>query len=70
MKLEFFQLIELERIKLENFKDIEKNNATVWGNGKTVLEVLKIAKSKFSHMSDAELLDYKMSHGHCVKSKF
>ena len=29
-----------------------------------------IAKKKFGHMTYDELHEYKMSHGHCVKSKY
>lgn len=41
----------------------------VWGT-KTLPEVLETAISKYGHFSDDELNDYKMSHGHCVKSKY
>ena len=45
------------------------DNLGVWGK-KTLPEVLKIAEEKFGHMTTEELYEYKMSHGHCVKSKY
>ena len=33
-------------------------------------EKLEMAKKKYGHMSDEQLWDYKMSHGHCIKSAY
>ena len=44
-------------------------NLGVWGK-KLLPEKLAEAQKKFGHMTDAELQEYKMSHGHCVKSKY
>jgi 3'-phosphoadenosine 5'-phosphosulfate sulfotransferase (PAPS reductase)/FAD synthetase len=41
----------------------------VWGR-RTLPEVLASAIAKFGHMSDEELQQHKMSHGHCVKSNW
>lgn len=39
--------------------------------GKKLLpEILEEAIKEFGHLTDAELKEYKMSHGHCVKSKY
>lgn len=77
----FKKWVQLERNKLIRFSyngDITKtlnskgiivDNMGVWGK-KTLPEVLLEAKEKFGHMSIDELRDYKMSHGHCVKSKY
>lgn len=41
-------------------------------NGKpgTLREAITAAEKKFGHMTNAELDDYKMSHGHCVATKY
>jgi len=44
-------------------------NMGVWGT-KTLPEALLIAQEKYGHMTITELKEYKMSHGHCVKSKY
>lgn len=45
---------------------------TIPSNGvfgkRRLMEVLTDAERKFGHMTDKELHEYKMSHGHCVKS--
>lgn len=37
---------------------------------KTLPDVLAAARIQFAHMTDADLNDYRMSHGHCVKSAY
>ena len=62
--------IESVKIAKEKSKGLpDDRNLGVWGK-KLLPEVLKIAKVKHGHMSDMELNDYKMSHGHCVMSKY
>jgi hypothetical protein len=58
-----------EWVELEATRDTKKQRVTVWGT-KTLLEVLAEAQAEHGHMSDAELQEYKMSHGHCVASKY
>ena len=47
-----------------------KKNLGVWGTQKLLPEMLEEAIEKFGHMTDDELDEYKMSHGHCVMSSF
>ena len=37
---------------------------------KLLPEIIKEAMLEFGHWTDDQLNDYKMSHGHCVKSKY
>lgn len=46
-----------------------EENFGVWAH-KRLPEVLAKAQVQYGHMSDAELNEYKFSHGHCVKSKY
>ncbi len=46
-----------------------RGNQGIFGN-KTVPERLEKAQKKYGHWTDEELYEYKMSHGHCVKSKY
>lgn len=64
----YLKWVELEANKIKANKHIE-NNMGVWGT-KLLPEALKIAEEKYGHMSYTELKEYKMSHGHCVKSKY
>lgn len=66
--LEFYEWVELERRKLEKFNHLEKNYG-VYG-AVTLLQRLDMAKAKFGHLTDEQLWEYKMSHGHCVKSAY
>ena len=74
--------VALERRKLEKHAhegDIRKawsekekkvvDNLGVWGK-QTLEEVLIEAEEEFGHMTMEELHEYKMSHGHCVMSKY
>jgi 3'-phosphoadenosine 5'-phosphosulfate sulfotransferase (PAPS reductase)/FAD synthetase len=62
--------VELEANKIKANSHIDpKKNMGVWGN-KLLPEALKIAEKKHGQMTVAELKEYKMSHGHCVKSKY
>ncbi len=61
--------VKLEGVKLKRFQDKGDKNLGVFGK-RTLPQALEFATKKFGHMSDAELKDYKMSHGHCVKSKY
>ncbi|WP_313491917.1 MULTISPECIES: hypothetical protein [Sphingobacterium] len=64
----FAEWVCYERAKLEKFKGT-KNNLGV--KGKLTLEqVLAQAIDQYGHMTECELNEYKMSHGHCVKSVY
>ena len=61
----------LEKAKIE--KTAERGNTTR-NNGvkgkKTLGQFLADAEAKYGHLTDEELDEYKMSHGHCVGSKY
>ena len=59
---------EREKAKILKNKE-QKKNLFVKGHI-SLDQFLKIAQSKYGHWSDEELINYKMSHGHCVKSKY
>lgn len=69
-KKRFDQWVIIEKNKLENNLHKGSKNLGVWGTNKTLLDVIKDAEKKFGHMTKTDLVEYKMSHGHCVKSKF
>ncbi len=60
--------VEIEANKLAANTHVEKNLG-VFGT-RTLPEVLAGAKVKYAHMTTDEIDEYKMSHGHCVKSKY
>lgn len=66
---DFQDWVRIERNKLEANKHHGENNLGVWGK-KTLPMVQQEVECKFGHMTTAELDEYKMSHGHCVKSKY
>jgi 3'-phosphoadenosine 5'-phosphosulfate sulfotransferase (PAPS reductase)/FAD synthetase len=47
----------------------DERNFGVWGR-KLLPQKLAEAQAKYGHMTLAELDEYKMSHGHCVKSRY
>jgi 3'-phosphoadenosine 5'-phosphosulfate sulfotransferase (PAPS reductase)/FAD synthetase len=61
--------VRIERAKLDANKHMGDRNLGVWGK-KTLPEVLAEAQKEHGHMTDAELHEYKQSHGHCVRSKY
>lgn len=61
--------VRQERVKLDDNLHMGDRNLGVWGK-KTLPEVLEGALSKYGHWSDERLMDYKMSHGHCIMSKY
>ena len=60
--------VELEANKIAANQHVE-NNLGVWGN-KLLPEKLVQVTEKYGHMTDEDLREYTMSHGHCVKSKY
>jgi 3'-phosphoadenosine 5'-phosphosulfate sulfotransferase (PAPS reductase)/FAD synthetase len=62
--------VKLEANKMKANEHMEEKNLGVWGKKDPLPEVLKTALEKFGHMTEQELVDYKMSHGHCVMSKY
>lgn len=65
----FEDWVRQERVKLEANTHKGDKNFGVWGK-KTLPEVLARALEKFGDWTDEQLHDYKMSHGHCVASKY
>jgi hypothetical protein len=65
---ELEELKEREAAKLKKFSSKEKNFG-VFGT-KDIGVILEKALEEFGHMSDQELDEYKMSHGHCVSSSY
>jgi 3'-phosphoadenosine 5'-phosphosulfate sulfotransferase (PAPS reductase)/FAD synthetase len=61
--------VRQEAVKMAANLHMEDRNLGVWGK-KTLPEVLEVAKKKYGHWTDEQLQDYKMSHGHCVASKY
>lgn len=66
---EFFKWVYHEKRKLEKNKNNGKRNLGVKGE-KDLNQVLEEAIAEFGHLTDQELDDYKMSHGHCVMSSY
>lgn len=66
---EFYDWVELEKAKLEKHEGLVTKNYGVYGNI-TLTQKLAQAKEKYGHWTDEQLWEYKMSHGHCVKSTY
>lgn len=65
----FLEWVEIEAKKLQKWASMGAKNSAVFGS-RDLFKVLEDAKKKYAHLSDAEIHEYKMSHGHCVKSKY
>lgn len=64
--------VRLERNKINKWTKLgltKDKNFGVFGL-KLLPEVLAFANRKYGHLTTEELLEYKMSHGHCVLSKY
>ena len=64
--------IELEAAKIAKYRErglADDKNQGVYGK-KLLPEALADAERQFGHMTNAELEDYRMSHGHCVSNAF
>lgn len=61
--------IEQERTKLLKNVDVGDRNLGVFGRT-TIPEKLEQVEREFGHMTNDELTEYKMSHGHCVASHY
>ena len=69
----FHRWCRMEKRKVDRCRDEgqeDKKNLGVWGTTKLLPEVLEEAIEKYGHMTDEELEEYKMSHGHCVMSSY
>lgn len=65
----YYKWVELEAAKIAANTHAGDKNFGVWGK-KLLPEKLEEAIKKYGHMTDEELKEYKMSHGHCVMSKY
>lgn len=69
---DYAEWVQLEKNKVDRFRGEglpDEKNLGVWGR-KMLPQVLAEAQVKYGTWTDAQLNDYKMSHGHCVKSKY
>ncbi|WP_286851109.1 MULTISPECIES: hypothetical protein [Sphingobacterium] len=66
---QFARWVTYENAKLEKCKEKVKRNLGVKGEQR-LNEILQDAIQEFGHMTDEELNEYKMSHGHCVLSSY
>lgn len=65
---DFAYWVKREQAKMARPLKAGLRNLGVWGNY-TLEQVLARAQEKYGDWTDARLQEYKMSHGHCVKSK-
>jgi hypothetical protein len=61
--------VDLEKAKLLKFAHLGPKNYGVFGR-RTLPQVLQAAQEKFGGWTDAQLWEHKMSHGHCVASRY
>jgi hypothetical protein len=66
---DFQDWVRIERNKILANQHMGSRNLGVWGR-KLLPEKLEEAKERFGHMTPDELDQYKMSHGHCVMSRY
>ncbi|MFW9856989.1 MAG: hypothetical protein ACFFFG_18205 [Candidatus Thorarchaeota archaeon] len=71
---DFRDWVKIEAAKIAKFKHRGKQNYGVWpklykGQPITLNQVLAQAEAKYGHWTDAQLGEYRMTHGHCVVSK-
>lgn len=66
--------VEMEANKLKKFAAQQeakgKKNHGVFGQNKTLENILQEAIKEYGHLSDEELNDHKFSHGHCVTTSY
>jgi 3'-phosphoadenosine 5'-phosphosulfate sulfotransferase (PAPS reductase)/FAD synthetase len=65
---DFLEWVTLERAKLARDR-AKPRNLGVFGE-RTLPETLEVAREKYGHWTDAQLEEWKMSHGHCVASRY
>ncbi|MFW9780593.1 MAG: hypothetical protein ACFFE8_17255 [Candidatus Heimdallarchaeota archaeon] len=66
---------EIERVKMVKFQHKGEQNHGVWprsfkGHPMTLEEVLAQAEEKYVHLTSTQLRQHRMTHGHCVVSKY
>lgn len=65
----YHKWVRIEQAKIEKNLHMGDKNLGIWGK-KLLPEVLEEAKLKYGDMTLTDLREYKMSHGHCVASKY
>lgn len=66
----FYEWQAYENAKLQKFRNAEiSRNLGVKGE-LTLAQFLGQAITEYGHWTDEQLNEYKMSHGHCVKSAY
>ena len=66
---DYQEWVELEAAKLRRFASRGDRNLGVFGR-RSLPEVLDGAIEEYGHLSDTELEQHRMTHGHCVASKY
>jgi len=66
---DWYDWVRYEANKIAKWSHRVGKNLGVKGE-KLLPEILQEAIAEFGHMTDEELIEYKMSHGHCVMSKY
>lgn len=66
---DWYKWVGYERNKINKWQGKTKRNLGVKGE-KMLGEILKEAIKEFGHMTDEQLQEYKLSHGHCVQSTY
>lgn len=64
----YFNWVRQEQAKIDRNQD-KPNNFGVWGK-RLLPQVLEEALVKYGEWSDERLIEWKMSHGHCVMSRY
>jgi len=68
----FAEWVEIEEAKKKKYRELgrsEEKNLGVFGK-RSLPEELKLAQTKHGHLTDEQLEEYRMSHGHCVSNSF
>lgn len=67
---DYREWVEIEVMKFQKFSHLPaEKNLGVWGR-KLLPAKLEEAKRLYGHLSDADLHEWKFSHGHCVGSRY
>ena len=69
-RTDYEEWVQIEANKIQANLHMGEKNLGIWGKTDLLPEKLVEAMEKHGHMSDEELIEYKMSHGHCVASKY
>lgn len=70
---QYVELCVIEKNKVDRCREegaLDAKNLGVWGTTKMLPEMLDKAFDKYGDWTEEELLEYKMSHGHCVTSSY